>query len=94
MLESHIQIPDLLPILEQTMKRKLVLPQRKISDPEELGSIVQTVNGFIFDTFLIKVAEVRFLHRYCLLKRGYKKIFSFITATIFESGFYFPIIFC
>jgi hypothetical protein len=25
----------LLPILEQTMKRKLVLPQRKISDPEE-----------------------------------------------------------
>ena len=26
---------DLLPILEQTMKRKLVLPQRKISDPEE-----------------------------------------------------------
>jgi len=28
---SHI----LLPILEQTMKRKLVLPQRRISDPEE-----------------------------------------------------------
>lgn len=26
---------DLLPILEQTMKRKLVLPQRRISDPEE-----------------------------------------------------------
>ncbi len=26
---------DLLPILEQTMQRKLVLPQRKISDPEE-----------------------------------------------------------
>ena len=26
---------DLLPILEQTMKRKFVLPQRKISDPEE-----------------------------------------------------------
>jgi hypothetical protein len=26
---------DLLPILEQTMRRKFVLPQRKISDPEE-----------------------------------------------------------
>ena len=26
---------DLLPILELTMKRKFVLPQRKISDPEE-----------------------------------------------------------
>jgi hypothetical protein len=25
----------LFPVLEQTMKRKLVLPQRKISDPEE-----------------------------------------------------------
>lgn len=28
-------VHDLLPVLEQTLKRKLVLPQRKISDPEE-----------------------------------------------------------
>src|SRR5216683_745631 len=39
---------DLLPILEQTMRRKFVLPQRKISDPEEfLRLFPETAEVFV-----------------------------------------------
>ena len=33
--KAHKWMHSLLPVLEQTMKRKFVLPERKISDPEE-----------------------------------------------------------
>ncbi len=39
---------DLLPVLELTMKRKFVLPQRKISDPEEfLRLFPETAEVFV-----------------------------------------------
>lgn len=39
----------LLPILEQTMKRKLVLPQRKLSDPEEFLRLFPEVKEVFAD---------------------------------------------